>query len=182
MATRRLRQLEFTGKGLGRPSDSFGGSLLNGNNPKVKRPVESKFPLHVVLRGVRGGMRLPKCHHNINDLLDECAKKYGVRIYARSNVGNHLHLIVKLGRVSNWPGFIREVSGRIGLLMRKVGASVKGESYWLHRPFTRIVRSWGKAFKQIKEYIYLNQLEANGFVSRKETKTLKDLRNIWADG
>ncbi len=178
---KRTKQLEFQLVGLKRPQDAFGGSLLKGNNAKVKRPLDSKYPIHLVLRGVRGGMRLPKCHLAINKILDECGHKYGIRIYSRSNVGNHLHLIIKLARISNWAHFIREVAGRVGLLMRSVGATSMGESYWAERPFTRIVRSWGKAFKTLKEYVYLNQLEANGFISRRETRTLRELRLLLAD-
>ena len=31
------------------------------------------------------------------------------------------------------------------------------------------------------EYVELNILEAEGFISRKETKTLRELRAIWGD-
>jgi hypothetical protein len=54
--------------------------------------------------------------------------------------------------------------------------------YWKHRPFTRIVRGWRKAFRLACDYVELNILEAEGFISRRQTQTLRDLRAIWRDG
>jgi hypothetical protein len=55
----------------------------------------------------------------------------------------------------------------------------KGESFWALRPFTRIVRGWRKAFQIAKAYVELNLLEAEGFISRSEIKTLRDFRAIF---
>lgn len=176
------QQLEFQHALLRRRGDAFGGSLLCGNNPKISRPLDSKLPIHVVLRGVKGGMRRPKAFARVSEIIDQAARKHGVRIYKVANVGNHLHLVLKLVHVRAWSAFVREVAGRIGLLMRELGITEWGEKYWLERPFTRIVRSWGMAFRNLCDYVHLNVLEANGFISRRETRTLKDLRSIWSAG
>ncbi len=158
----------------------FGGSLLNGNNPKSKRPLDSKMPVLLTLRGARGGMRLPKSHAKVNEIVFDTAKKYGVRIYEFANVGNHLHILIRVLKLRFWAAFIRELTGRIASLMKALLNIA--EKFWLYRPHTRIVRGWKKAYRIAKDYIYLNIIEAEGFIDRRETKTLKDLRAIFADG
>jgi hypothetical protein len=184
----KAKQLSFQGKGFDKPKDIFGGSLLNGNNPKTKRPLETRFPLHLVLRAKKGGMRQPNAIKQVHDIVYKTAKKHGITIYKFANSGNHLHMALRLThmalrltRLMRWRGFIKEVSGRIASLMRKIKVTEPGESYWLYRPFTRIVRGWKKAFKNLLDYIELNILEAEGYISRKDTKTYRDLHAIWAD-
>ncbi len=165
-----------------KPKDCFGGSLLKNSNAKTKRPLESKLPIHLVLRSKSSVLRLPKTFAKVNDCVGVIARKHGVRIYKYSNVGNHLHLLIKIVRVGAWAAFIRELSGRIAQVAQGLGGQEKGRKFWTQRPFTRIVRGWREAFQIAKQYIALNELEANGFISRKETKSLKDLRMIFALG
>jgi REP element-mobilizing transposase RayT len=107
-------QLSFTGKGLKRPDDRFGGALLKGN-PKSARPLESKLPLHLVLRASASVLRTPKAFAKVDRLVCTVARRHGVRVYDFANVGNHLHLVVKIIDRRRWAGFIRELTGRISL-------------------------------------------------------------------
>lgn len=100
-----------------------------------------------------------------------------MRLYEFANVGNHLHLLIKLPNRRSWNAFIRELTGRIAQQVEKE----PGTAFWKHRPFTRIVRGWKKAYQTAKEYVRLNILEAEGRINRRDTKTLKDLRMIWAE-
>lgn len=143
------KQLEF--RKIKRPKDWFGGSHLRGN-PKTKRPLDSKLPTHLVLRAKRSVFLLPKNFEVTNALVYATAAKYGIRIYDYANVGNHLHILLKLPRRSVWAAFIRELSGRLSTKL--------GRGIWLHRPFTRVVRGWRKAYGTIKEYVALNKIEA----------------------
>lgn len=176
---RAAKQTSFHGKGFDRQGDCFGGSLLKGNNPKTKRPLESKLPIHLVLRAKKGTLGLPKTFKQVNETVAETSKKHGVKIYKYANLGNHLHILIKISSVRRWAAFIRELTGRIAQLVKEF--TLDDNSFWLHRPFTRIVRGWQKAFRTAKEYVELNQLEANGHISRHETKTLNDLRAIFSD-
>lgn len=208
-----FRQLEFQDQSFGKPGDVFGGSLLK-SHPKVKRPLATKFPIHVVLRANSSKLRLPKTYFKVNQLIQKTAKKYGIKIYKMANVGNHLHLLIKLSKLDLWKGFIRELSSKIAALVDKVtrlkisrelyqGAKdlshkrndgrifqkrsqrAKHQSeqkFWKHRPFTRIIRGWNKAFRTVKSYIDLNEWEAQGHISRKDIKTLKDLRALLDSG
>jgi REP element-mobilizing transposase RayT len=172
-------QQEFKIQGFKKPDVCFGGKQFKTSNPKVKRPLESKLPIHIILRANQGGMRLPKTYEKVQKIVYGTAKKYGVRIYEESNVGNHIHLVVKLSHIRRWRGFIRELTGRIALLMKML--KIANGKFWKYRPFTRIVQGWNKAFRIVKEYVQLNELEARGFINRAETKTLKDLSALFAE-
>ncbi len=171
----RKAQQEFSGNGFKKPADCFGGALLKGN-PKGARPLESKLPIHLTLRATKSVLRLPKTYSTVNKLIYAVARKHGVKIYKLANVGNHLHLAIKIPKVGRWAAFIRELTGRIGLALK---SRMGGIRLWKYRPHTRIIRGWRKAFSTVKEYIELNQWEAEGFISRKDIKTLKDLRLIF---
>jgi REP element-mobilizing transposase RayT len=168
--SRRSPQLSF--EGFHRPNDCFGGSLLKNSHAKTKRPLESKLPILLTLRATKGVLRLPKNFNNVNQSVNRINKKHGVKLYQYANVGNHLHLLIKIPQVRRWPAYIRELTGRLAQI---------AATNWKQRPHTRIVRGWRKAFRIAKDYVELNFLEAEGFISRKETKTLKDLRAIWTD-
>lgn len=170
---RAKKQLEF--QQLRKPKDDFGGSLLKGN-PKGKRPLDSKLPILLTLRSVQGGMRLPKAFGKVEASVKRCAHKYGVRIYEWSNVGNHIHLLIKLPKRQAWAAFIRELTGEIASRMKEQFRT-KGK-FWMYRPHTRIVQGWRKAYQIAKSYVQLNELEAQGLTNRKELAHLKQLKEI----
>ena len=145
----------------------FGGSQFKpGTNPKGARPLDSKLPIHLVLKAERSAMRLPKNFARVNALVTRVAKKRGVRIYEYANVGNHLHLLLKIIKRSTWNAFIRELTGRLAQLTRV---------RWAHRPFTRVVAGWRRAYRVVKEYVKLNRFEAEHGLSRDEAVRLRDL-------
>jgi putative transposase len=182
VATRR-RQQNFEGEGLKAPKDSFGGDLLKNGNAKIKRPLDSKLPIHLVLRNTKGGMRLPRTIVPVKLTINRIAHKHGVRIYEYANVGNHLHMLIKIPQRERWSAFIRELTGQLAQLVQGITGRQKGmANFWKKRPFTRIVRGWRKAFQTARSYIELNLLEAEGMISRMQVKTLKDLRAIFESG
>ena len=163
------KQLQFSG--FKKPNVEFGGSLLKGN-PKGKRPLSSKLPILITLRANRSEMRKPKMFGVVSSLVERTSKKYGVRVYRYANVGNHLHILVRLTKRTLWASFIRELTGRIAQELALT---------WLYRPHTRIIGGWKKAFNIAKDYVYLNNLEAEGWINRRETRSLKDLKAIFSD-
>lgn len=173
---RKYRQLNFMGKGFDRPQDRFGGSLLKGN-PKTPRPLDSKLPIHLVLRARESTLRLPKNFGRVDRYVYLTAKKYGVRIYEFANVGNHMHLVLKISDRRLWSAFIRELTGRIAQTARGPAPG----RFWLFRPFTRIVRGWKNAFRAARNYVYFNRLEADGHISRSQIKTFAQLQQMFAD-
>lgn len=153
---------------LSKPNFNFGGSRLGPNtHPKRVRPIDSKLPLHVVLKADKSTMRLPRNYARVNDQVAKTAKRLGIRIYEYANVGNHLHVLIKLPHRRAWAKFIRALTGR---LAQTCGVR------WLHRPFTRVVAGWRRAFKIVKDYVVLNRWEAEGTASRADGARLKELR------
>jgi REP element-mobilizing transposase RayT len=172
-------QKRFGQKEFKPPKHAFGGALLKNSNAKVKRPLDSKLPIHLVLRATKSAMRLPKTFGKVNAEVDRVCKKHGVTLYKYANVGNHLHFVLKIPGRPRWAAFIRELTGRIAQVTQGITGQQKGsEKFWLQLPFTRVVQGWRKAFRTALDYVELNWLEAEGFISRKQTKTLKDLREI----
>lgn len=177
MSRGRKAQQEFIGPGF-QSKDCFGGALLKGN-PKGKRPLHSKLPIHLTLRASKSVLRLPGTFGKVQLIINQVGARHGVKIYRQANVGNHLHLAIKIPHVRRWAAFIRELTGRLGLAVRD---RLGGQKLWLFRPHTRIVRGWRKAFRILKEYIELNCLEAEGVISRKEVRSLKEYRQLFARG
>ncbi len=174
-----MKQTSFEGEGFEKPKNWFGGHSYK-TNAKSKRPLSSKLPIHVVLRtNHKNSMRKPKAFGAVDKILHKTAKKHGVKIYEYANVGNHLHLLLKIPHIKRWAAFIRELTGRISQELQQLKGPEKGKKYWSKRPYTRIVQGWRKAYKTAKEYVMLNQWEAEGFINRKEVKRLKDLRALF---
>ncbi len=147
----------------------FGGMLLRGN-AKTARPLSTKHAIHLVLKSklAMGSRSLlhRKNVDRINAIVHRQAKMKGVRLYRFVNVGNHLHLVIKLDRSTAFAGrrafhsFIRALTG---LIARQVlGAQrnhARGTKFWVARPFTRLV-SWGRDFNRVSRYMEKNASQA----------------------
>ena len=150
------------------PKLVFGGSLLSGN-PRGKRILCTKRPLHLVMRSSKafGARSFFNYKREINQIIAKQAEAFGVRVYDLANSGNHLHFIVKIQSAKLFSNFLRVVSGLIArLVLRAERARAKlklGETFWDARPFTRIA-SWGRAYENLKSYLRINKLEAIGFI------------------
>lgn len=173
--TKRQKQLEFSGAHFIKPGFEFGGAQLK-SNPKGRRPLSTKLPIHLTLRARRSVLRLPKTYKFVSQEIERVAKKHGIKIYRFANVGNHIHLLIRLGKISAWAGFIRELTGRIAQGLMAFDVNVK--DFWMYRPHTRVIASWGRAFKTVCEYIKLNKWEGLGVISRRDFKGVRDLRDF----
>ena len=176
----RRRQQAFQGKEFEAQS-KFGGSLLKGN-ARGKRPLSTRLPLHVVVRTTKSSLRKPAVYRDVNLIVAGAARKYGLTLYKYANVGNHLHMLLKVPNRRLWPHFIREITGRIASLVQGLRGPQKGERFWLNKPFTRVVAGWGKAFKAVINYIYLNQMEGEGNIKRSEVASYREYRALFMDG
>ncbi len=169
----------------------FGGSLLVGKR-KTPRPINTKEPIHFVLRsqfasGVRS-FRTVRNHKNIESILNKTAAKYGIRIYRKAIQSNHIHLIIKVPSKYAYKCFISMITGKIAsftmnymsfkdFLLNLALDSVsdrhkrgegyqtpyKGQAFWEYRPFSRLLH-WGKDYKTALSYLLQNTLEALGFI------------------
>lgn len=129
------------------------------------RPLDTKNTMHLVLRSskAKGEWSFRRHKMKINKIIDKFAARYGVRILSVANVGNHLHLHIKLGNRFTYTAFIRALTS--ALMMAVTGASrwkpfTEGK-FWDYRPFTRIITGL-RAFLTMRNYIEINQMEAAG--------------------
>jgi REP element-mobilizing transposase RayT len=180
MATKKQPQLDFFNKGTSR----YGGSLQTTRKGRAYgRPVSTKHSMHFVLRSTkaRGEWSFLRHKKAIAEILKRFADKNGVKIESFANVGNHLHLHLKLANRHAYKPFIRAITSAI--MMRVTGASrwkqysecasqlvrhnentsrqarsVRSGRFWDRRPFSRIVVSF-KAALNLRDYILINKFE-----------------------
>jgi REP element-mobilizing transposase RayT len=174
-----------------RGSVSHGGDLSKGKR-KVRRPVDPKQALHLVLRSskARGenSMLHPKHCKHIHEFTHSVGKRLGIRIYRYANVGNHIHLLIKVPSRAIWRRFLRELAGGIPIIVTgaKKGAGLKRNEgsirgFWDGLAFTRIVR-FGRDFKTLCNYIVKNLFEAAGIPMKKLLAQGLQIITIQEDG
>jgi REP element-mobilizing transposase RayT len=129
--------------------------------------------MHLVLRSTlaKGSWSFLKPGNaaKVNSIIAKFAFVYGVRVLSMANVGNHLHLHIRLHTRVGFNPFIRAITGAIAMAVTGKTRWNKNfetqtmatRKFWDHRPFTRIVIGF-KALNHIKDYIKVNQLEAWG--------------------
>jgi REP element-mobilizing transposase RayT len=114
----------------------------------------------------------PKHCDPIHALTEKLAKRWGVRLYRYANVGNHIHLLIKVPSRAVWRRFLRELAGGIAVIVTgaKKGAGLSpnetGRGFWDHLAFTRIV-SFGRDFAGVSRYVIKNLFEAAGIPMKK---------------
>jgi hypothetical protein len=163
---------------------SFGGALLKRSNPKMKRPITTKRPMHLVLWSAvaKGSLSLLRKRRELANIILKQGQLHGVQIYKQANGGNHLHLVIRPSSRKAFQNFVRSVTG---LVARLVLGAERGQvrlkakltkdneeqhlknskvQLWSRRPFTRIVE-WGRDFKGVLNYLTQNTLEALGFIA-----------------
>ena len=160
---------QSTFEGFKKIKDAFGGSLLK-SHPKTQRPLDSKHPVHLVLKANESILRTHKNYARVQALVYGISEKHGIRIYELAIANDHIHLLIKISRRPRWAAYIRELTG---IIAQKIG--VKGR-FWRHRPFTRIVRGWRKAFQSVRDYIEMNKWEADGMIDYHDREFVKFLR------
>lgn len=142
----------------------FGGSNCTRRLHRVARPISTKHPIHLVLRSskAKGSSSFlnPKNRSFVRDILSKFSKKFGIQITDFANVGNHLHLVIKIGNRRTYQPFIAAVTGGIArsVIGKKLSADDK---FWDFRPFSRIVEGL-RGMQILTAYMKINQLESVG--------------------
>jgi putative transposase len=173
---------DFFSKNVFKASKEFGGSLHGRGNAKTARPLSTKQAMHVVLRSslAKGEWSLRSARNikMVEQTLQKLAKQYGIKIDRFANVGNHIHLLIKLSNRFTFAPFIRAFAGIIAMKVtgaRKLATlrnirSTKDDTstakFWDFRPWSRIVE-WGKAYSHARSYVVKNEKEASGEVPYK---------------
>ena len=122
--------------------------------------------MHLVMRSkrARGPWSFLKFSHKarIHALLVDLCDRYGVKLYSYENVGNHLHLVVRIPDRRTLRKFLRVFAQ--GVMFVATGArkgSPKGR-FFDRIAYTRIV-DWAGDFDRLLRYMMKNALESLGF-------------------
>jgi hypothetical protein len=156
------------------------GGTLGKNHRKEFRPLSTKRWIHLILKSDKayGSMSLLHPSHKIwiKGLLHRKSKKFGIKISDYANVGNHLHLKIKISSRENFAKFLKSVSA---LIARKVTGAKRGKpfgKFWQGLAFTRILTSALEEL-QLKGYIEANRREAQ--VSKQAREDFLAQFNRW---
>ena len=117
--------------------------------------------MHLVMRSSKAkgewSFLRPKNKKRVKEIAFHHSKKYGVQIFSLANVGNHLHIHLKLSNRYSYRPFIRAISAAIAMAI--TGASrwsplkkSAKDRFWDYRPFTRIVVGF-RALLGLRDYI-----------------------------
>src|SRR3954470_21380135 len=93
-----------------------GGSLAVGRR-KGARPIDTRRPMHCVLRSTRArgawSLRRGDTDAKIRATMGALAIRTGVRVYELANAGNHLHLLLRAKRKDQLQSFLRAFAGMV---------------------------------------------------------------------
>jgi REP element-mobilizing transposase RayT len=159
------KQLSFSDKQIQSAKSEHGGSVRGSR--KRKRPIGVRSTMHLVLRSskARGRWSFLRHKQEIQIRLQRFAKKNHIHILSVANVGNHIHLHIRVRSRELFRSFIRGLTSSVMMLVtgfsrwRKAPA---GFQFWDQRPYSRIISTWTE-FKSLKKYIEVNMWEGLGY-------------------
>lgn len=130
---------------------------------KLERPLSTRKWIHLVLKSDKAkghlSFLLPKNQQMVRQILREKSKKFGVKIADGANVGNHLHLKIKIQNRESFQKFLKSMTC---LIARKITGARKGHKFgrfWQGLAFTRVLTSSLEELN-LKGYIKANRIEA----------------------
>ena len=141
----------------------FGGETLIGKR-KTARPLSDKKTIHLILKSNSVKVFTPT-NKSLKRLIYNLAEKYSIKIYELALNHNHIHFVLRLKNKELYKFFIRELTSKMALAIRKKLPHVK--TILSLRPYSRILE-WGKDFENVVDYIILNIEESMGWIHRKK--------------
>ncbi len=148
---------------------------------RKRRPRGTDRSMHVVIKSdlAKGNFNLRRHQEKIRRLIFKIGFKRNVRVYRFVNVGNHIHMSLRLKNVSSWKGFISGITGGIASIVG-FKKSPSQPTFWNARPFTRAV-NWGSDYRQLKDYFAYNFLQTTELIPVKKTKNWRRVVSLFAD-
>ena len=160
------------------------GGENSKNKRKTSRPFVTTAPLHLVLKSTRAhgewSMLKRKHRSKVTSMIYVYAKRFHVHVYRATNVGNHLHLLVKARDRKALADYLRVLAGRVAVTVTGARKGVKRVGkFWDHLCWSRLV-NWGRDFFQVREYLRMNpETDVLGIASAKVMA--EDWENLSAD-
>ena len=140
---------------------THGGAKARGKR-KTKRPLATKQWMHLVLKANKAvdkySMLAKRNASWIDRLIKAKAKKFGVELKDFVNMGDHLHLQIRITNREYFQNFLRSITT---LIARHVTGARKGKKFgkfWADLAFTRIVTSFIE-LTQLAYYFTANRVE-----------------------
>ena len=131
-------------------TNEHGGSLARGRR-KVRRPLASRRPIHLVLKA-RNSFVLLKNRKLVSALIEKMCRRFGIQLYQVAVHADHVHLTLQIAERSSYVKWIRAVTGALVLKCANLS--------WKLIPYTRIA-SWGRDFLNLKNYLTFNEREGD---------------------
>ena len=157
---------------LKKESASYGGVLRNTRAGRSKaRVLGVKHTMHLVLRSSKAkglwSFARPEHRNRIRTIILKHAGRQHIQIISLANVGNHLHLHLKLPSRQAYFPFIRAITGAIALVVTKASklapiVKAHKDRFWDHRPFSTLITSFRHRLN-MKDYMRVNELEGYGY-------------------
>lgn len=152
---------------------SHGGVLRQKRRGRKQRPLSSRAAVHLVFKARRellkeSSLRGRKSFFLCHQILKKYARRFFVKIEQVSIQGDHIHLLIRCSRRSQFHAFFRVCAGQIAQVFEKqnlikTSGVTDTPKLWKYRPFTRVVMSF-TAEKIIRNCIQLNEQEARGMI------------------
>ncbi len=177
-------------------NSSYGGDLRKKRIGRCARPLSFKSSHHIVFKVVKKNLRYqsfrhPKNFRYVQHLLNKYSTHFLVKIEQISYQHDHIHIMARSSRRSNFHNFFRVFSGQIAQNMKvtdtqnELGTTNLGKRkivLWKTRPFTRIVKGF-RQYLILRNYIQLNEQEVNGIIPYRKQRlrglTLRDWSVLW---
>lgn len=169
------------------------GGHVSFNKRRSRRPINTKAPLHIVLRAelAKGPRSLIKHKTLVRRVTLKASKSFEVKVYQKAICGNHLHLLVRGKSRTDIQNFFRVLAGHVAqeilrqfpLSPHERGGAPKGNKkgceknqrkFWSLLLYSRVV-SWGRDFGNVTNYIIQNTLEALSLIPYQKRKTKRSV-------
>ena len=129
-----------------------GGAVRQGRR-KLARPFDSRHPIHIVLRSSRARGNWSLLHRRNRDHIRRFTRaiaiRYEIKVERFSNLGNHVHLLVRARTRAQFQGFLRELGGTLACLVTGAKKGHAVGKFWDFLTYTRII-DFKAALKKIE--------------------------------
>lgn len=167
-----LPQKKFRQQSFFKTSVKSHGGSLNLKKRKNIRPLDTKMPIHLVLKSerARGSYLLVRFNNQISAVIQKQAMRFQVTVYEKNINFNHIHLLVRGKSRRGLQNFFRSIAG---IVARLVTGAKKGKAFgrfWSYLLYSRLLNSWKADFTNTRNYIVQNTMEVAGLIPYQERK------------
>lgn len=139
------------------------GGVASRGRRKNRRPLATKKWIHLVLKSDRavGGRSFLTAKNKVfvERLFKLKARKFGVKIAEFANVGNHLHLKIRITDRLEFGKFLKSVTTQVARFVTGARRGHPFGRFWQGLAYTRVISSRYEEL-QLRGYIAANRLEA----------------------